>query len=399
MELLETLPNGREIYSRPKQNIKLEKQAAVELHKTWKKSKNKYKPLFQDKNGQLWEIESGGNTFKTAANPEGYRFGNWVKHFKRGVLRRGLEKEATPNLNEVAAAIKSRFPGLSKTDNVNFAKALITLNDQEITKILASRKSGEHTDHMVALSKGGLNWYKNFINLDAETNLKKSGTLLSTKQIKDLALTLDRQETILSGLSTNLEDNPKFNKKAIYLKNIFNPDTPTGKKLEGYSKGKNIRNASLGGTALTVFELLTPGDASAEQFRSAIHEGGSWSEAFQTFGSEKRGEFTATAKAAPFVLGASKLPFIGAAMSYAAPVSALAALVHGIDKADDIFLEGKAKKYLKEHDPGEKIYTGSQLTSMPGDFDFKGNKSINYNSNVIQDKQTGEWHSYQIPQI
>ena len=216
LELLEILPNGREIYSRPKQNIKLEKQAAVELHNTWKSSGNKYKPLFQDKNGQLWEIESGGNTFKTAANPEGYRFGNWVKHFKRGVLRRGIEKEATPNLKEVAAAGKSRFPGLSKTDNLNFAKALITLNDQEITKILASRKSGEHSDHMVALSKGGLNWYKNFVNIDAETNLKKSGTLLSTKQIKNLALTLDRQKTILSGLSSRYpEDNPKFNKKAI----------------------------------------------------------------------------------------------------------------------------------------------------------------------------------------
>ena len=226
---------------------------------------------------------------------------------------------------------------------------------------------------MIPLAKGGLNWFKNFANIDAPTNLAKSDKLMSPKQIKNLALTLDRQETILSGLSSNLEDNPKFNKKAIYLKNIFNPDAPTAKKLEGYSKGKNIRNAGFGGTALAVLDLLTPGDASAEQFRSAIHEGGSWSEAFQTFGSEKKGELTGAAKTAPFVIGATKLPFVGAAMSYAAPFSALASLVYAADKADDIFFEGKTKEFLKEHDPGEKIYTGSQLTSMPGDFDYKPN--------------------------
>jgi len=232
MELLETLPNGREIYSRPKQNIKLEKQAAVELHNTWKQSGNKYKPLFQDKNGQLWEIESGGNTFKTAANPEGYRFGNWVKHFKRGVLRRGIEKEATPNLKEVAAAVKSRFPGLSKTDNLNFAKALITLNDQEITKMLAAKKAGEHADHMIPLAKGGLNWFKNFANIDADTNLRKSDKLMSAKEIKNLALSFNRQEMILSGLSSDIvKDNPKFNFKADLIKDIFKPDSPTAKTL------------------------------------------------------------------------------------------------------------------------------------------------------------------------
>ena len=240
MELLETLPNGREIYSRPKQNIKLEKQAAVELHNTWKSSGNKYKPLFQDKNGQLWEIESGGNTFKTAANPEGYRFGNWVKHFKRGVLRRGIEKEATPNLNEVAAAVKSRFPGLSKTDNLNFAKALITLNDQEITKMLAAKKTGEHADHMIPLAKGGLNWFKNFANIDADTNLRKSDKLMSAKQIKNLALSFDRQEMILSSLSSDIvKDNPKFNFKADSIKEIFKPDSPTAKTL--YKANKAVK--------------------------------------------------------------------------------------------------------------------------------------------------------------
>ena len=60
-------------------------------------------------------------------------------------------------------------------------------------------------------------------------------------------------------------------------------------------------------------------------------------------------------------------------MSYAAPFSALASLVYAADKADDIFFEGKTKEFLKEHDPGEKIYQGSRVTSMPGDFDYKPN--------------------------
>ena len=94
---------------------------------------------------------------------------------------------------------------------------------------------------------------------------------------------------------------------------------------------------------------------------------------FKLMVQKKKGELTSAAKTAPFILGASKLPFVGAAMTYAAPFTALYSLVYAADKADDIFFEGKTKEFLKEHDPGEKIYTGSQLTSMPGDFDYKPN--------------------------
>lgn len=237
MELLETLPNGREIFSRPKDNIKLEKQQAIKLHDAWKQSGKEFKPIFQDNNGQLWEIEGGGNTFKTAKNPEGYRFGNWLKHFKRGITRRGIEKQATPNLKEVAAAVKSRFPGLSNADNLKFAKGLINLNEQQMVKTLASRRVGQHTDHMIPLAKGGLNWFKNFANIDAATNLRKSAKLLSKRDQQRLNISRNRQQMILSGLSSDLvKDNPKNKFQENVIKNAFKPNSNTSKTLTGYTK-------------------------------------------------------------------------------------------------------------------------------------------------------------------
>ena len=366
MELLETLPNGREIFSRPKNNIKLEKQQAIKLHNAWKQSGKEFKPIFQDTNGELWEIEGGGNTFKTAKNPEGYRFGNWLKHFKRGVIRRGIERDATPNITEVAAAIKSRFPGLSKTDNLNFAQALVTLNDQELTKILASKKTGDHSDHMIPLAKGGLNWFKNFANIDAPTNLAKSDKLMSPKQIKTLALSLDRQEMILSGLSSDIvKDNPKTNFKPNLIKEIFKPNTPSANKLTGYTKTK-IGGSVLG--AANIIDLLIPGDASTQELRSVVQDGGSFKDAMKTYASEKKGEVTSIAATAPVFMAASKLPFVAPALKVVAPAFALTALVSAADKADDIFLDGKYKEFANKY--GSAINEGKALTSIPDDFDY-----------------------------
>ena len=366
LELLETLPNGRKIYLRPKTNRSAVKQAAIEINNIWRKFGKKdleLKPLFQDQAGKFHEIEAGGEKFKNADNPKGYKFTNYVNHLKRNLLRSSRDKAAIVSLSEVEEATRQVFPGLSKKDNKLFARSLYEFNEQEIGRILASRKTTESTDHVRSLAKGGLNWFSNLLNIKTPLNLKKGAKDLPDPSYKDINNPANRIEAIKASLSNDrIKGNPKY--KANVIANVFQPKSKTA---------KNIRNASLGGTALGVLDLLIPGDASAKQFQSAIHEGGSWSEAFQTYGSEKKGEFTATAKAAPFIVGASKLPFVGAAMGYAAPFSALYSLVYAADKADDIFFEGKTKKFLKEHDPGEKIYQGSQLTSMPGDFDYKPN--------------------------
>ena len=366
LELLETLPNGRKIYLRPKTNRSAVKQAAIKINNIWQEFGKKdleLKPLFQDQAGKFHEIEAGGEKFKNADNPKGYKFTNYVNHLKRNLLRSSRDKAAIVSLSEVEEATRQVFPGLSKKDNKLFARSLYEFNEQEIGRILASRKTTESTDHVRSLAKGGLNWFSNLLNIETSLNLTKGAKDLPDPSYKDINNPANRIEAIKASLSNDrIKGNPKY--KANVIANVFQPKSKTA---------KNIRNASLGGTALGVLDLLIPGDASAKQFQSAIHEGGSWSEAFQTYGSEKKGEFTATAKAAPFIVGASKLPFVGAAMGYAAPFSALYSLVYAADKADDIFFEGKTKKFLKEHDPGEKIYQGSQLTSMPGDFDYKPN--------------------------
>lgn len=366
LKVLETLPNKRKIYERPKGNRSLIKKAAIAINDDWiKNGKNLGlpKPLFQDDVGKFWEIEAGGKSFQTANNPEGYKFANYVQHLKRNLKRRGLNLKATVLLSQVEEATRQVFPGLSKKENKLFAKGLLEFNEQEIGRIIASRKPDESTDHVRSLAKGGLNWFSNLLNIKTPLNLTKGAKDLPDASFKDINNPANIIETIKTSLSSDIiKGHPKY--KANVIANAFQPKSKTA---------KNIRNASLGGTALSVLDLLIPGDASAKQFQSAIHEGGSWSEAFQTYGSEKKGEFTATAKAAPFIVGASKLPFVGAAMGYAAPFSALYSLVYAADKADDIFFEGKTKKFLKEHDPGEKIYQGSQLTSMPGDFDYKPN--------------------------
>ena len=394
LKVLETLPNGRKIYERPKTNRSLIKKAAIAINDDWiKNGKNLDlpKPLFQDDVGKFWEIEPGGKSFQTADNPEGYRFGNWVKHLKRGIDRRGRDKAATVLLSEIEAATKSVFPELSKKDNKVFAKALFDLNEQEIVKIIASRKTTEHTDHVRALSKGGLNWYKNLLNIEIPLNLRKGGELLSDADFKDINNPSDRREMILSGLfSDRIKDNPKTNYKVNVIANAFKPKSNTYKK---------IKLGGAGATILGGFDLFTPGKASTEAFQEAVHHGGSWSEALKTYGSEKKDEFIGTATTAPAFVAASKIPFAAGAFKAAAPAFALYSLVAAADKADDIFLDGATKKFLETYKPGEHIHEGAELTSMKGDFDFKENKSIQYNSNVIQDKETGEWHSYQIPRI
>ena len=396
LELLEILPNGRKIYLRPKTNQSAVKQAAIKINNTWRESGKKdleLKPLFQDQAGKFHEIEAGGEKFKTADNPKGYKFTNYVNHLKRNLKRRGLDKSATVLLSEVEEATRQVFPGLSKKDNKLFARGLYDFNEQEIGQILASKKVTESTDHVRSLAKGGLNWFSNLLNIETPLNLRKGAKDLPDASYKDINNPASRIETIKASLSSDIiKGNPKY--KAQVIANAF-----TGETAKKIKKGNLVKKGGIGTGIFALLDAAIPGDASAEGFRSAIHEGGSWSEAFQTYGSEKKGELTGAVKTAPFIIGATKLPFVGAALSYAAPFTALASLVYAADKADDIFLQGATKKFLKEHEPGEKIAKGAELTSIEGDFDFKKNKSIQYNSNVIQNKQTGEWHSYQIPKI
>lgn len=248
VELLETLPNGREIYRRTKKNAKVFKAEAIKIHKNWIASGQKgNKPLFQDIKGQLWEIEGGGKTFRTAANPEGYRFGNWAKHFKRGLQRRGIEKLATPTLEEVARVTAKMFPDISAKDNLEFATRLFELNEEEITKTLAARKLGQHTDHLEPLAKGGVNWFTNLKNIEAQLNLQKSGKPLSTfiEGVEDTPWKGLTREGWIGKISSNI--NWEKDSKAFedLLSNSFKKNSATRKVINNTIKGVGAAGTTL----------------------------------------------------------------------------------------------------------------------------------------------------------
>ena len=396
LELLEILPNGRKIYFRPQTNRSVVKQLAINIDSIWRESANKtaeLKPLFQDQVGRFWEIEAGGKQFQTADNPKGYKFANYVKHLKRNLKRRGINKDATVLLSQVEEATRQVFPGLSKKENKLFAKGLLEFNELEIGRIIASRKTDESTDHVRSLAKGGLNWFSNLLNIKTPLNLTKGAKDLPATSLKDINNPADTIETIKASLSSDIiKGNPKY--KAQVIANAFKGET--AKKIK---KGNLVKKGGIGSGIFALLDAAIPGDASAEQFQSAIHEGGSWAEALQTYGSEKKSEVGTALTTAPAFMAASRIPFAAGAFKAAAPAFALYSVIYALDKADDIFLDGATKKFLEKYEPGKHIHEGSKVTSMKGDFDFKENKSIQYNSNVIQDKETGEWHSYQIPKI
>lgn len=235
LELLETLPNGRKIYFRPKANRSVVKQSAIDINTKWQGSGKDLKPLFQDQAGKLWEIEGGGKKFKTAANPKGYKFSNYVKHLHRNLNRRGNFKAATVLLSEVEEATKQVFPGLSKKDNKLFAKRLFDLNEQEIGKIIASRKVTESTDHVRSLAKGGLNWFTNLVNIETPLNLTKGAKDLPAASFKEINNPKGRIQTIVESLSSDrITGNPKH--KADVIANAFGPNTTTRKVINNAIK-------------------------------------------------------------------------------------------------------------------------------------------------------------------
>ena len=251
LELLETLPNGRKIYLRPKANRSAVKQSAIKIDTIWRESGKKdidLKPLFQDQAGKLWEIEGGGEKFKNADNPKGYRFGNYVNHLKRNLLRSSRDKSAIVKLSEVEEATRQVFPGLSKKENKLFARALYDFNEQEIGRILASRKTTESTDHVRSLAKGGLNWFSNLLNIETEINLKKGAKDLPDASYKDINNPASRIETIKASLVSDvIKGNPKY--KANVIASYFKGET-----------AKKIEKGDIGGETLAFLDKVIPGD-------------------------------------------------------------------------------------------------------------------------------------------
>ena len=354
---------------------------ALKITQKWKADGGKHgtKPRFRyklDNPTKDTGLYGFSEVEKDSSTKSGFRFKKVSTLLSTAAHRRGLVKKAGITRKEIFNIYQKAFPEAPKKEINQLVRFFQEQNktkskELQLQRIELERLYGKPfaIDHAEALASGEkyTDVFTNKRNIEQQINAFKSdkrGSKAYRAFLKKQGIdTADNR--ILRGLYSIIDtDKPGSMKWNKDMAKYFKPKSKTA---------KNIRTAGFGGTALGVLDLLTPGDASAEQLRSAIHEGGSWSEAGKTYLSEKGGQIVSTTATAPAFMAASKLPFAAGAFKAAAPAFALYSLVAAADKADDIFFEGKTKKFLKEHDPGEKIYQGSLLTSMPGDFDYKPN--------------------------
>ena len=355
----------------------MSEEDAFNITQKWKDDGGKHgtKPRFRFKLNnptkdtglyRLQEIE------KDATRKSGFRFKPVDTLATTAQRYREKLKKATITKKELFKIYKGEFPEAS-TKEINQLVDFFKTQDKSVSKDLQlqrvewERLYGKRfaIDHVVPVASGEkytAAYTQKKVILDDINAFKsdKRGNAAFKQFLKDRGLDTGKNR-ILKSLYSEIEyDKPGSKAWNNAMAKFFTPKSKT-------------RTALTGGGLYQVADFLIPGDASAKQLRSAIHEGGSWSEAGKTYLSEKGGQVVATTATAPAFMAASKIPFAAGAFKAAAPAFALYSLVAAVDKADDIFFEGKTKKFLKEHDPGEKIYQGSRLTSMPGDFDYKPN--------------------------
>lgn len=222
--------NGRKIYDRVnwKQGLKLTNE--------WDGTRGT-KPLFIDTKGEFFEIEKGGKKYQTVANPEGWTFGNYVKHVTRAMKRRAQQKGATPKIDEVFKVFKKKFPEVSDKELRTFTESVMSMNDEQLNLITKSRLPGQHLDHTISLDKGGLHWWSNVRNRDSLFNLKK-GALQPSELFQRLTNSYSREAQIGTLASDiRLKPGSAFEEKflARSLGNNFNKwfkaESPTAKKL------------------------------------------------------------------------------------------------------------------------------------------------------------------------
>ena len=351
-------------------------------HEARKRGLNRYL-----ENGELFELRRSNTDTYPQGKPE---------RVASRKANRGKRSSKTKYYTEQEFIEWGRRNGWSTAE----AKAKFQSHKEQGRGVFKKQKFNVDIDHMQPHSSDFQNpgeTHRNKAPLETPINLKKSNKLQTreerirsgTPSSKAAAIRAEfRNEPIVSDdikteiltkvandptRETATQQNKRLKQANIRRQNlmkqkgygIFKPESKTAKK---------IRNAGFGGTALGVLEWITPGDASAEQFQSAIHEGGSWAEAWQTYGSEKKGEVGTALTTAPAFMAASRLPLVGSAMGVASPFLGLLSLVAAADKADTIFFQGKTKEYLKEHEPGKHIEIGRQMTSIPGDYDYNRGK-------------------------
>ena len=361
----------------------MSEEEALKITQKWKGDGGKHgtKPRFRFKLNnptkdtglyRFQEIE------KDATRKSGFRFKPVDTLASTAQTYREKVKKATITKKELFKIYQEEFPEAPKKE-INQLVDFFKTEDKSVSKNLQlqrvewERLYGKKwaIDHVVPVASNEpyTAAYTQKKVIENQINAFKSnkrGKAAFKQFLKDRGLDTGKNR-ILKSLYSEIEyDKPGSMAWNKAMAKFFKPESNTYKKAQ--------KSAIGGGTVFALLEAAIPGDASAKQFESAIHEGGSWSEAGKTYLSEKKGEVATTLTTAPAFMAASRLPLVGSAMGTASPFLGLLSLVAAADKADTIFFQGKTKEYLKEHEPGKHIEIGRQMTSIPGDYDYNRGK-------------------------
>jgi hypothetical protein len=241
--------NGRKIYNRTTW------QEGLKLTQEWDGPRGT-KPLFIDSKGELFEIEKGGAKYQSLEhNPEGWTFGNYVKHVTRAMKRRAAKKGATPKIDEVFKVFKKKFPEVSDKELRTFTESVMSMNDEQIDIITKSRLPGQHLDHTKSLDKGGLHWWNNVRNRDSLFNLKK-GALQPSKLFQRLTNSYNREAQI-GTLASDIRLKPGSAFEERFLARSL------GKKFNQWFKGetaKKLEKGDISDGTLAFLDKVIPGD-------------------------------------------------------------------------------------------------------------------------------------------
>ena len=362
----------------------MSEEEALKITQKWKADGGKHgtKPRFRFKLDNPTQ-DTGLYRFqeieKDARRKSGFRFKPVDTLASSAAKYRGRLKKAGITQTELIKELQKEWSDAPKNEIKKLAEFFqkqekIKKKELPLQRLELERLYGKKwaIDHAEAIASGEkfTDIFPNKRTIEDKINAFKSskrGSLEYRAFLKEQGLDTAHNRVVRAFRSDVIYDKPgsgsiAWNKK---MAEIWKPKSKVAQNITNYKKAR-IGGSIVGG--LNVVDFLMPGEGSTQELRSVVQDGGSFKDAMKTYASEKKSEGIGIATTAPAFMAASKLPFVAPALKVAAPAFALTALVSAVDKADDIFLDGKYKEFSNKYGPA--ISEGKQMTSIPGDFDY-----------------------------
>tara|TARA_R100000781_G_scaffold52932_1_gene34641 strand:+ start:2132 stop:3247 length:1116 start_codon:yes stop_codon:yes gene_type:complete len=202
------------VFSKPEARNRAELDKAFDIYRKWRAGGHikGTAPLFVDivnDEVRFYSIGKGGKRWETKGptNPEGLRPVDWKDHIGRAQKSRARRKNATISKGDLYEVFRSQFPKDVPDDEIRrFAEAMYAMNAEDIAAIRRLRPPGYHTDHLVSIYDGGLEWRTNLANITAAENLKKGKKSISITEQLARGTSTDLTHTVMSGRYSRLTD-------------------------------------------------------------------------------------------------------------------------------------------------------------------------------------------------